>query len=106
MSLDSISLSPLWLYRNDNEIRGFKVLETENKIYPYADNTTLIIDGLESSFYRSLSLMDTLALISGLKVNCKKTEALWIGLYNYSETTAPFSKPILWEEDNIYVLGV
>ena len=54
--------------RNDNEIRGFKVLDTESKISQYADDTTLILDGSESSLSRSLSLLDTFALISGLKV--------------------------------------
>ena len=35
--------------RNDNVIRGFKVLDTESKISQYADDTTLILDGSESS---------------------------------------------------------
>ena len=46
--------------RNDNEIRGFKVLDTESKISQYADDRTLILNGSESSFSRSLSLLDTL----------------------------------------------
>ena len=71
--------------RNDNEIRGFKVLDTESKISQYADDTTLILDGSESSYSRSLSLLDTFALISGLKVNHEKIEAVWIGPYENSE---------------------
>ena len=42
---------------------------------------TLIIDGSESSFSRCLSLLNTFAMISGLKANYEKTEALWIGAY-------------------------
>ena len=59
--------------RNDNLIRGFKVLDTESKISQYADDTTLILDGSEPSFSRSLSIF---TLISGLKVNYEKNEAV------------------------------
>ena len=55
--------------RNDNLIRGFKVLDTESKISQYSD-------GSESSFSGSLSILGSFALISGLKVNYEKTEAV------------------------------
>ena len=92
--------------RNDNVIRGFKVLDTESKISQYADDTTLILDGSESSFSRSLSILDSFALISGLKVNYEKTEALWIGPYKNSESAISSSKPILWAKDKVYALGI
>ena len=82
--------------RNNNEIRGFKLLDTETKISQYADDTTLIIDVSESSFSISLSLLDTFVLISGLKVNCENTEAFWIAPYKNWEITFSSSKPILW----------
>ena len=65
--------------RNNTRIQGIKVLDTECKISQYADDTTFILDGSQSSFSRSLYLLDTFALISGLKVNYEKTDALWIG---------------------------
>ena len=92
--------------RNDNLIRGFKVLDTESKISQYADDTTLILDGSESSFFRSLSILDSFALISGLKVNYEKTEALLIGPYKSSETAISSSKPIRWAKDKVYALGI
>ena len=92
--------------RNDNVIRGIKVLDTESKISQYADDTTLILDGSESSFSRSLSILDFFALISGLKVNYIKTEALWIGPYKNSESAISSSKPILWAKDKVYALGI
>ena len=60
--------------RNDTRIHGIKVLDTECKISQYADDTTFILDGSQSSFSRSLYLLDTFALISGLEVNYEKTE--------------------------------
>ena len=92
--------------RNDNVIRGFKVLDTESKISQYADDTTLILDGSESSFSRSQSILDSFALISGLKVNYEKTEALWIGPYKNSESAISSSKPILWAKDKVYALEI
>ena len=92
--------------RNDTRIQGIKVLDTECKISQYADDTTFILDGSQLSFSRSLYLLDTFALISGLKVNYEKTEALWIGSYKSSEITLPSSKPILWAKDKVYALGV
>ena len=62
--------------------------------FPYP--TTFILDGSQSSFSRSLYLLDSFALISGLKVNYEKTEALWISSCKSSEITLPSLKPILW----------
>ena len=42
------------------------------------DDTTLVLDGSDTSMQQSFSLLDSFAEISGLKVNYK-TEALWIG---------------------------
>ena len=85
--------------RNDNEIRGLKVLEAESKFSQCAEDTTLIFDESESSFSRSLLILDTFALISGLK---------FFGLVRLktSETTISSSKPILRAKDKVYVLGV
>ena len=80
--------------RNDTRIQRIKVLDTESKISQYADDTTFILDGSQSSFSRSLYLVDTFILISGLEVNYEKTEALWIGSCRGSEIIRPSSKPL------------
>ena len=88
------------------KVRGIKVFDTECKISQYANDTTFILDGSQSSFSRSLYLLDTFALISGLKVNYDKTEALWIGSRKGSQIIFPSGKPILWAEEKVYALGV
>ena len=65
--------------RNNDGIKGICISETECKICQYADDTSLILDGTDISAKHSLRLLDSFAEISGLKVNYKKTEALWIG---------------------------
>ena len=65
--------------RRKKEIAGIKINGTEFKLSLFADNTTLILDGSEESFIESLLLIDAFGNISGLRLNNKKTEALWIG---------------------------
>ena len=65
--------------RNKSEIRGIKIQDTEFKLNQYADDTTLILDGSEQYFKTSQSLIEAFGKISGLRLNDRKTEALWIG---------------------------
>ena len=65
--------------RRDDEVKGIQTYGKECKVSQYADDTTLILNGSLSSVERSFSLLDAFALMSGLKVNYAKTEALWIG---------------------------
>ena len=83
-----------------------RVGENPGNEVEYADDTTFILDGSQSSFSRSLYLLDTFALISGLKVNYKEAKALWIGSCKSSEITLPFLILILWAKDKVYALGV
>ena len=92
--------------RKDNEVRGITILGTECKLSQYADDTTMILDGSQSSFSRTLYLLDSFASISGLKVNYDKTEALWIGSSKNSNSILPSNKPITWAERKVYALGV
>jgi len=75
--------------RRDEEIRGIKISGTECKLSQCADDTTMMLDGSELSFPRTLYLVDIFAVISGLKVNYEKTEALWIGSLKNSNTIIP-----------------
>ena len=57
----------------------------------YADDTTFILDGSRESFLSSLAMLDDFSKVSGLRLNDRKTEALWIGAsiemikFNYLE---------------------
>lgn len=62
--------------RRDTEIRGIKLDNSDCKLSQYADGTTMILDGSERSFSRTLCVLDIFANVSGLKANYEKTEAL------------------------------
>ena len=47
--------------RNDKEVHGIIISGSECKISQYADDTTMILDGSQSSFSRTLYLFDAFA---------------------------------------------
>ena len=51
----------------------------ERKLSQYADDTTMILDGSQASLEKSFALLDSFGQLSGLRVNCRKAEVLWIG---------------------------
>ena len=65
--------------RTCQNIKGINVCGEKIKISQYADDTTLILDGSNEAFTSSLQVLDDFRKISGLKLNDKKTEVLWIG---------------------------
>ena len=65
--------------RKKQKIKGIEINGNEFKLSQYADDTTLILDGSKESCLESLVLIETFGNVSGLRLNIKKTEALWIG---------------------------
>ena len=65
--------------RNNVNIKGISVDNNEIKINQYADDTTLILDGSREALASALNVLDDFSKVSGLRLNNKKTEALWIG---------------------------
>ena len=92
--------------RKDENIRGINIGNVECKLSQYADDTTMILDGSELSLSRTLLLLDNFAILSGLKINYEKTEALWMGSYKDRDFSIPSSKPITWARGKVYALGV
>ena len=53
---------------------------SEIKVSQYANDTTLIpVNGTQESLSAALDTINSFGSVSGLKLNDKKTEALWIG---------------------------
>ena len=86
--------------RKNENIKGITINEQEIKIIQYADDTTLILDGSTVSFTTSLQILDLFNEMSGLRLNNKRTVALWIGANTGKETNLP---P---EKDKVKALGV
>ena len=91
--------------RANNSIKGITVNNTEIKLSQYADDTTLILNGNQDSLTAVLDTMENFGNSSGLKLNDKKTEALWIGsMVGEKEKLSP-EKNFKWPENRVKVLG-
>ena len=65
--------------RKNETIKGIWVSENEIKVSQYADDPTLILNGSKESLIYALQVLENFSLVSGLRLNNRKTEALWIG---------------------------
>ena len=62
--------------RNDENIKGIKISDSETKLLQFADDTTAADF---NSAQALLKLLNDFEKVSGLKLNVMKTEAMWIG---------------------------
>ena len=78
---------------------------TDIKLSQYADDTTLTLNGNQDSLSTALGTIENFGNVSGLKLNDKKTEALYIGsMVDKKEKVLP-EKKIKWPENKVKVLG-
>ena len=92
--------------RRNKSIKGITIDEQEINISQYADDTTLILDGSRDSFTNSLQLLDLFGKFSGLRLNNKKTELMWIGANAGKEVDFCPEKGFKWVKDRVQALGV
>ena len=82
------------------------VNQSEIKISQYADDsTTLILDGSKKSLTLSLQVLQRFRTVSGLKLNNKKTEVLWIGANTGRDEILCPEKNLKWVKDKVKALG-
>jgi len=94
------------LIRKNTGSKGITVKETEIKSSQYADDTTLILDGSRSSLSEALKTLDGFGKASGLKLNNRKTEALWIGSRKKEDEVLFPEKTFKWPKCKVKALGI
>jgi hypothetical protein len=72
--------------RNTKEIKGIKINEVEIKILQMADDTTIMVEDL-NSFKCVLKIISLFHIFAGLKLNKTKTEAMWLGRWKDRKDT-------------------
>ena len=65
--------------REDSDIVGIYAGNTHIKVSAYADDTLFVLNGTPSSLRRTVQCLDIFYEVSGLKLNKRKTQAVWIG---------------------------
>ena len=88
--------------RQNSNIKGISIGKEETKLLQYADDTTAVL-AYEKSASAFLTLLESFKDISGLKINCTRTEAMWIGS-SRNNKSKPFG--LKWPSEPIKALGV
>ena len=88
--------------RQNKDIKGISIENEETKLLQYADDTTAVLSDMDSA-KTLFELLDVFKDVSGLKINCKKTEGMWIGASKENKTK-PFG--IKWPTEPIKALGL
>ena len=57
------------IVKNNEAIKGINIDGQEYLVSQYADDTSFILDGSPESMYRTFTILDYYACISGLKIN-------------------------------------
>ena len=93
-------------FRRNRNVKEIFVKHGEIKLSQYADDTTLILDVSQDSLSAALNVLDNFGEVFGLKLNSKKTEALWVGSNSgRNETLAP-ERNFRWQKDKAKSLGI
>ncbi len=79
---------------------------TEIKLSSFADDTSLALDGSESSLKNALDELTTFEKLSGLKVNFDKTQVIWIGNKKFSSDSIKTKFKLLWGQTEFKLLGI
>ena len=88
--------------RNDENIKGIKISDSETKLLQFADDTTAVLADLNST-QALLKLLNDFEKVSGLKLNVMKTEAMWIGsLQNCEDEPLGFENPLISDDTDVY----
>ena len=66
------------MLESNQGIKGIKIGDEEVKWTQFVDDTTLILGGLGGSLQAAFNTLQIFGNYSGLKVNTKKTQIVWI----------------------------
>ena len=67
------------LIQQNNRIKGIAISNNVVKIVQFADDTTIFLDGSESSLQEALNVLEVYGSYSGLKMNKEKSKLVWVG---------------------------
>jgi hypothetical protein len=87
--------------RQNNNIKGIKIGDTEIKLVQMADDTTAFVQD-KNSLENMLKILTQFEQYAGLKLNKTKTEAMWLG-QNRNNTDTPLD--IKWVKE-VHALGI
>ena len=95
--------------RQSSDIKGIQVPSmlgmSEVKIMQFADDATLLVRE-EASLSESLRVIEGFSVLSGLKLNRQKTEALWLGCWKFRRKETAGIRWKIFPDNNLKILGI
>ena len=79
---------------------------TKNNIEIKISQYTLVLDGSRNSLLPLLAMLDDFSKVSGLRLNDRKTEALWIGSSIGNHKIPLPGKNLKWPKNKVKTLGL
>ena len=92
--------------KNNKNIKGITINNIEFKISQYADDTSAILDGSETSLNHTLIELNYFSRISGLNINFDKTQLVWIGAEKFSTRSIKTKWKLSWGNYKFKLLGI
>ena len=94
------------MIRENKNIKGIKIGETEHKISQFADDTELFQNGECRTFEETVNTIEFFGQISGLRINIEKTFVVWIGSELNSAVRYMPHLRFEWNPDKFRILGI
>ena len=94
------------MIQGNTMVKGIKIGQEEIKISQFADDTTIFMDGSESSLQQILNILEVFGSLSGLKMNMSKTKMVWIGQRKYSKEKLCCASALNWGTNFFTLLGI
>ena len=87
-------------------ITGIKCNNNEFLLTQYVDDTSVLLDGSETSLRSTFYVLKCYADVSGLCLNVDKTKAIWIGSLKGRNALLRPDLNLTWENETFNLLGV
>ena len=94
------------MIRQNKNIKGILIRETEYKISQYADDTEIMLEGDKNSFEETVKIINTFGNKSGLFLNVGKTSAIWLGNKRNSPIKYMPNLHMDWNPPKLKILGI
>ena len=92
--------------REDKNIKGVKLEDSEYKISQFADDTCFTLEGDKRSYETLFTTLSMFANVSGLKLNYSKTCNVWLGSKKNSQDIFLENLEMEWNPPKFKILGI
>ena len=94
------------MIRENNNIKGININDKELKLTQYADDSEILLKGDRQSFEETIQTVKLFGDVSGLHLNTKKTNCVWLGNQRNSQIRYMQHLDISWNPRFFKILGI